>query len=146
MLTIEWQPLGTTLGYHVPPLIDEAGLTDEYVASLERSRELHEAMAESFPEPAGYAVALAFNIRYSMQLSAREAMHVTELRSGPQGHPAYRVIAQQMHTAIAEQAGHRALAAAMSFVEHGEVELGRLDAEQRLDARRSGGPTSISVS
>ncbi|HVB06513.1 MAG TPA: FAD-dependent thymidylate synthase [Acidimicrobiales bacterium] len=144
MLTIEWQPLTTTLGYGVPPLVAEAGLEDEFVASLERSRELHGALEESFPEQCSYAVALAFNIRYSLQLSAREAMHVTELRSGPQGHPAYRVIAQQMHRAIAEQAGHRALAAAMSFVDHGEVELGRLDAEQRLEVRRGGGGGAVS--
>ncbi len=145
MLTIEWQPLSTSLGYAVPPIIAEAGLGEAYVASLERSRELYGALAEPFPEQCGYAVALAFNIRYSMQLSAREAMHLTELRSGAQGHPSYRVIAQQMHRAIGEIAGHRALAGAMSFVEHGEVELGRLDAEQRLERRRSGGAGGISA-
>lgn len=146
MLTIEWQPLSTELGYEVPALVEEAGLGDHYRASLERSQELHETMAARFPEQCGYAVALAFNIRYSMQLSAREAMHLTELRSGPQGHPTYRVIAQQMHRAIAEQAGHRAIAAAMSFVDHDDVELGRLGAEHRLDQRRSGGQGSISAS
>ena len=145
MLTIEWQPLSTELGYEVPSVVEEAGLAPAFTASLERSRELHGALAELFPEQAGYAVALAFNIRYSMQLSAREAMHLTELRSGPQGHPSYRVIAQQMHTAIAEQAGHRGLAAAMRFVDHGEVELGRLDAEQRLSLRKVEGGKALSA-
>ena len=55
-------------------------------------------------------MALAFNIRFVLQLNAREAMHVLELRSGPQGHPAYRRIAQEMHRLIAEEAGHRAIA------------------------------------
>jgi thymidylate synthase ThyX len=81
-------------------------------------------------------VALAFNIRFVLQLNAREAMHVLELRSGPQGHPAYRRIAQEMHRLIADQAGHRAIAEAMSFVDHSEVDLGRLEAEQRSDSRR----------
>ena len=39
---------------------------------------------------AAYAVSLAYRVRYVMQMNAREAMHLIELRTGPQGHPAYR--------------------------------------------------------
>ena len=84
------------------------------MASLERSRELAEALAPAFPVQAAYAVALAYRIRYTMQMNAREAMHLIELRSGPQGHPSYRWVAHEMHRLIAEQAGHRLLAEAMS--------------------------------
>ncbi len=136
LLTIEWQPLGPGLGYDVPPLVEEAGLAEPYVASLERSRRLAEDLAGLHPEHAPYAVALAFRIRYVMQMNAREAMHLIELRSGPQGHPSYRLVAQQMHRAIAEVAGHRALAAAMTHVDHGSTDLERLEAERRADARR----------
>jgi thymidylate synthase ThyX len=132
MLTIEWQPLGTHLGFHLPELVVEAGLEGPYVASLERSFELHGALRERFPEQAGYAVALAFQIRYVLQLSAREALHICELRSSPQGHPSYRTIAQEMHRLIADVAGHRAIASAMKFVDRSEVTLGRLKAEQRV--------------
>ena len=93
-------------------------------------------MAVVFPAQAPYAVALAFRIRYVMQMNAREAMHVLELRTGPQGHPVYRRVAQEMHRLIAEQAGHRLIAEAMTFVDHGEHELERLDAERRAEARR----------
>jgi len=140
MLTIEWQPLGPGLGYDVPGTVEEAGLTDRYVASLERSRELHEAMAPSFPVEAAYAVALAFRLRYSMQMNAREAMHLTELRSGPQGHASYRWVAQEMHRLIGEVAGHRLLAEAMSFVDHGDHELERLESERRAEERRATAP------
>ena len=136
MLTVEWQPLGTDLGFEVPPLVEAAGLSTRFRESLERSKSLHDALAPYFPEQSAYAVALAFNIRFVLQLNAREAMHVLELRSGPQGHPAYRRIAQEMHRLIADQAGHRAIAEAMSFVDHSEVDLGRLEAEQRSDSRR----------
>ena len=51
MLTIEWQPLSTDLGYEVPELVAEAGLGAAYVESLERSRELHEALARALPAP-----------------------------------------------------------------------------------------------
>jgi len=135
MLSIEWQPLGTDLGYEIPELVNQAGLQDEYAESLERSRALHDALARYFPDMCGYAVALAYNIRFTMQMNAREAMHVLELRSSSQGHPTYRKVAQEMHRLIADVAGHRAIAAAMSFVDHGDADLGRLDAEQRSLAR-----------
>ena len=82
-------------------------------------------------------MALAFRIRYVMQMNAREAMHVLELRSGQQGHPVYRRVVQQMHRLIAERAGHHLIADAMTFVDHGEHELERLDAERRAEARRA---------
>ncbi len=135
LLSIEWQELGTDLGYEVPELLEEAGLQERYVEQLERSRSLHDALAKYFPEQAGYAVALAFHIRFAMEMNAREAMHLIELRSSPQGHPAYRRVATEMHRLIAEEAGHRGVAEAMSFVDSGEAELGRLEAEQRAEAR-----------
>jgi hypothetical protein len=137
MLTIEWQPLGTTLGYDVPDVVEEAGLSGRYVASLERSRELAEALAPDFAVECAYAVALAYRIRYSMQMNAREAMHMLELRSGPQGHPSYRWVAQEMHRLIADHAGHRLLAEAMSHVDFGSEELERLDAERRAEDKRN---------
>jgi len=137
MLTVEWQPLGTSLGFDVPELVEEAGLSTPFLESLERSKSLHDTLAPWFPEQSAYAVALAFNVRFVLQLNAREAMHVLELRSGPQGHPTYRRIAQQMHRLIAEQAGHRAIADSMCFVDHDDAELGRLDAELRSEVRRS---------
>jgi len=140
MLTVEWQRLGTALGASVPEPVVEAGLADPFAEVLERSRALHDLLAEDFPEQAGYAVSLAYKIRYSLQLNAREAMHVLELRSGPQGHPAYRAVVQEMHRQIAERAGHRLLAAAMTFVDHDGADLGRLAAEQRSTARRSSAP------
>jgi hypothetical protein len=63
-------------------------------------------------------------------------MHVIELRTAPQGHPAYRRVCQQMHTLIAEGAGHRAIAAAMCFADHSAVELERLGEERRIEGRR----------
>ena len=137
MLTIEWQSLGVGLGYDVPDVVAEAGLEDRYVASLERSRELAEVLTPSFPAQAAYAVALAYRIRYSMQMNAREAMHLVELRSGPQGHASYRWVAQEMHRLIAGQAGHRLLAEAMSHVDFGSEDLERLHSERRAEGKRN---------
>ncbi len=135
LLTIEWQHLGTDLGYSVPELIEEAGLAEPYVDSLERSRALHDGLAKYFPDLCGYAVALGYNIRYSIEMNAREAMHLIELRSTPQGHPAYRRVAAELYRLIAEEAGHGLLGAAMSFVDLSGDDLGRLESEQRAAER-----------
>jgi thymidylate synthase ThyX len=103
---------------------------------MERSADLYAVLAESFPEQAAYAVSLAYRMRYVMQMNAREAMHLCELRSSSQGHPSYRRTAQAMHQLIAERAGHRAIAAAMQYVDHSSYELERLDAERAAEARR----------
>ena len=80
---------------------------------------------------------MAYRIRFVMDMNAREAMHTIELRSGPQGHPVYRRVPQQMHRLIADVAGHTAIAGAMSFVDHSSVDLERLDALRRMEAKRA---------
>jgi thymidylate synthase ThyX len=137
MLTIEWQKLGIALGYDLPELVVEAGLAERYDAAIHRAENLYRSLLPDFPEQASYAVALAHRIRYVMDFNAREAMHLIELRSGAQGHPSYRRVAQQMHRAIAETAGHRAVADAMSFVDHGTTDLERLESERRAERRRT---------
>ncbi len=137
MLTMEWQRLGISLGYDMPDLVADAGLAERYDEAIDRAEELYRSLVPDFPEQASYVVALAHRIRYVMQFNAREAMHLIELRSGAQGHPAYRRVAQQMHRAIAEVAGHRALAEAMTFVDHGATDLERLESERRAERRRS---------
>jgi thymidylate synthase ThyX len=137
MLTIEWQRLTPAHGYTRPESVDAAGGAAAFDEAMERSAALHDALEPEFPEQAAYAVSLAYRIRFVMQLNARSALHLIELRSTPQGHPAYRWVAQQMHRLIAEQAGHRAVAELMSFVDHDpEPELERLEAERRAEARR----------
>jgi thymidylate synthase ThyX len=136
MLTIEWQALTPRHGFDVPDAVCESGLRTQYEESMERSRDLFHVLREQFPEQAAYAVSLGYKLRYVMHMNAREAMHLCELRSSPQGHPTYRVVAQEMHRLIAERAGHRAIAAAMSHVDHGTYDLERLDAERAAEARR----------
>ena len=109
---------------------------------MDASAELYEALASSGAgEAAAYAVAMAYRVRFYMDMNAREAMHVIELRTAPQGHPAYRRVCQEMHRLIADQAGHRAIAAAMNYADHSHVELERLKAERALeDAERRARP------
>ncbi|HEY7444188.1 MAG TPA: FAD-dependent thymidylate synthase [Vicinamibacterales bacterium] len=137
LLTLEWQPLSARHGYIEPDAIEEAGAHDEWRAVMEHSASLWEALRETgLADAAQYAVPMAYRIRFYMQMNAREAMHVIELRTAPQGHPAYRRICQTIHRLIAEHAGHPAIAAAMTFADHSEVELERLKAERANERKR----------
>jgi thymidylate synthase ThyX len=139
-LTIEWQALSPQHGYEVPPEVEAVGAAADWHRVMEESAALFERLRDAGLEDAApYAAAMAYRVRFLMHMNAREAMHVIELRTTPQGHPAYRRVCQQMHRLIAEQAGHHAIADAMSFVDHSTGEEGRLEAERRTAARRAAG-------
>jgi thymidylate synthase ThyX len=139
LLTIEWQSLTPDFGYHVAEVVAEAGALPDWTAVMDETRELyHELSRAGFGPAASYVVPLASRLRYVMEMNAREAMHVIELRTAAQGHAAYRRVCQAMHRLIAEQAGHRAIAAAMRFADHEPVELERLAAERAAERRRGG--------
>lgn len=141
MLTIEWQPLSPRHGYTRPEAVDLAAAADDFDAAMERSATLYDDLSAHHPADAAYPVCLAYKVRFVIELNAREAMHLIELRSAPQGHPAYRVVAQEMHRLIAEDAGHRAVAEMMRFVDYSpETGLERLDAERRAEGRRASFP------
>jgi thymidylate synthase ThyX len=137
LLTIEWQALTTRHGYTQADAIVDAGGDGDWRRVMEESSGLYESLvAAGFGAAAQYAVAMAYRIRFVMDMNAREATHVIELRTSPQGHPAYRRVCQHMHRLIAERAGHAAIAAAMRFVDHSAVELERLQEERRLEKKR----------
>ena len=138
MLTIEWQALTPNHGYVRPELVEEAGMADVFDDAMNRSASLYDALHEQFPQQAQYAVSMAYRMRYTMQFNAREAIHLLELRSSPQGHPSYRRIALEMHDLIATQAGHRVVADAMTHLTTEAPELERLEAERRAEARQIG--------
>jgi thymidylate synthase ThyX len=137
LLTIEWQRLSTRHGYSEPDAIRDAGVLDDWMRVMDDSASLFEMIsADGLADVAQYAVSMAYRIRFYVEMNAREAMHMIELRTGPQGHPAYRRVCQQMHRLIADRAGHKAIAASMIFADHSAVELERLKAERALDQRR----------
>jgi len=141
LLTIEWQRLSPEQGFTVSPDVEPAGAGPDWRSVMEGSAALFDVLTERCgPVVAQYALSMAYHVRFTMELNAREALHLIELRSSPQGHPVYRAIAWEMHRLIREQAGHEAIAGAMRFVDRSEVDLERLDAERRTEARRGPGP------
>ena len=138
LLTLEWQRLSAEHGYVEPAAIDEAGALQDWKIVMNRSADLFGALeGQGLTDAASYAVAMAYRVRFYMDMNAREAMHVIELRTAPQGHPSYRRICQAMHRAISEVAGHHAIADAMQFADHSTVELERLQQERALEKKRA---------
>lgn len=137
MLTVEWQPLCPAHGYVTPAEIVDAGFVAEWNGVMEGAEELYGVLDRAGLGPvAAYAVPMAYRVRFVMQMNAREAMHVIELRTSRQGHPTYRAVCQRMVELIRDVAGHAGIAAAMRFVDMTPVDLERLDAEVALERRR----------
>jgi thymidylate synthase ThyX len=136
MLTCQWQRLGPDLGAGIPEEVRDAGIGSEYERALEISRrEFDRLEAEGLHEAAPYALCLGYRIRYVLDLNAREAMHLIELRSGREGHPTYRAIAQAMYERIA--AVHPAIARAMTHVDSSsEPRLERILGEIRTHRKQ----------
>jgi thymidylate synthase ThyX len=141
MLTIQWQTLSPHLGASVPDELVAAGLGEEYRRALALSREAWQALVDAGDSlHAPYALCLAYRIRYVLDLNAREAMHLIELRSGREGHPSYRAIAREMHSQIGGV--HPAVAAAMEYVDMtDERRLERMLSEIRSERRRESSVT-----
>jgi thymidylate synthase ThyX len=137
MLTVQWQSLSPDLGADVPEEVAAAGCGDLYARALEHSRLEYERLAADGPaEAAPYPLCLGYRIRYILDMNAREAMHLIELRSGREGHPGYRAVAQELHAQIA--AVHPAVATAMDHVDRSsEPRLERILAEMRAHDRRA---------
>ena len=140
MLTVQWQRLTPHLGAGVPEEVEAAGCGDAMRRAYEISAgEWERLAAQGREREATYALCLGYRIRYVLDLNAREAMQLIELRSGREGHPSYRAVAHEMHRLI--EAVHPAVAGAMRCVDtSSEPRLERILSEMRTQAaRRRGG-------
>jgi thymidylate synthase ThyX len=142
MLTVQWQALGPHLGAAPPEEAAAAGLDDLYARAFEESHAAWERLeGAGLRAQAPYALCLAFRIRYVLDMNAREATHLIELRSAREGHASYRAVAARMHALIAAE--HPVVAAAMSHRdETAAPRLERIEAELRSESRggRHGAP------
>jgi thymidylate synthase ThyX len=127
---LEWQELTPRYGFETPSLIEQADLVDDFEQCFEISLKLHSMLqAAGHNLEAQYATLLGHKMRWKVTYNAREAFHLHELRTSPQGHPGYRKLVQEMHAKVAEI--HPVIAEAMKFVNQGEDEaLTRLAAER----------------
>ena len=135
ILTQERQDFTTVHGYDTPPEIEEAGFKTEFDHCMKRAAELYERIDREFPSEVQYVVPFAYKIRWYMKMNLREAVHMCELRTMPQGHPDYRFITQEMWRKI--QKVHPALAEAGKFIDWKKYRMGRLQSEMRTEFKKS---------
>ncbi|GFE67487.1 FAD-dependent thymidylate synthase [Chroococcus sp. FPU101] len=131
VMTQERQRYTVIHGYGVPIELEEAKLAQKYCDALDYAAETTQLISKDFFDAAQYLVPFAYKIRWRIKLNLREVYHLAELRSSRQGHPSYRIIAQEMYRQI--KAIHPTLTAKMSFVDMNDYALERLAAEQRID-------------
>lgn len=135
ILTQERQEFTTAHGFDTPAEIEEAGFKTEFEQCMTKAAELYDKIHRELPREAQYVVPFAYKIRWYMKLNLREAVHLVELRTMPQGHPDYRLISQEMWRSIQEV--HPTLAECGRFIDWGSYRLGRLQSEMRTEYKKS---------
>jgi thymidylate synthase ThyX len=103
MATQTRQRLTTAWGYSTPPEIAEFGLSDTFDECMERAAQAYDRIALEMPEEAQYVLPLAYRTRVLFTWNLRELHHFISLRSGKQGHAAYRRIAQDVWRALSAE-------------------------------------------
>ncbi|HWH78563.1 MAG TPA: FAD-dependent thymidylate synthase [Candidatus Binatus sp.] len=135
ILTQERQDFTTVHGYDTPPEIEAGGFKNAFDNCMKRAADLYEQIYRDLPGEAQYVVPFAYKIRWYMKMNLREAVHMCELRTMPQGHPDYRFICQEMWRKI--ESIHPALAKSGKFMDWQKYRLGRLQSEMRTEFKKS---------
>ncbi len=133
-LTLERQLLTTDHGYTTPIEIKTLGIDKEYNECMNKTKETFDKIRKKKPEQGQYVVNFAYNYPYFMKFNLREACHLIELRTVPQGHIDYRRVAQQMYYQINKV--HPNLSQIMKFVDLKEYDLERFESEKRTEEKK----------
>lgn len=133
-LTLGRQFLTTDHGYTIPKEMKIIGIDKDFKDCMYKTKEVFNKIRKSFPEQAQYVVNFAYNYPYYMHLNLREACHLIEIRTVPQGHKDYRKVAQDMFKQINRV--HPNLSKIIKYVDLKEYELERFESEKRTEEKR----------
>ena len=134
-LTLERQLLTTLHGFDMPQEVKDLGMQKEFKECMKNSENVFKKIQKKNPEEAQYVVNFSYNYPYMMKMNMREAVHMIELRTVPQGHQDYRIVAQKMYQAINKK--HPILSNIMKFVDMNKYELERFESEKRTEEKRN---------
>ena len=133
-LTLERQLLTTDHGYSMPNEIEILGIENDFKDCMNNTKETFEKIRGKYPEQGQYVVNFGYNYPYFMKFNLREACHLIELRTVPQGHTDYRNVAQQMFKQINKV--HPNLSKIMKYVDMKKYDLERFESEKRTEEKR----------
>ena len=133
-LTLERQLLTTDHGYNMPNEIKILGIEKDFKEVMNKTKETFDKIRTKHPEQGQYVVNFGYNYPYFMKFNLREACHLIELRTVPQGHVDYRRVAQQMFQQINKI--HPNLSKIIKYVDMKEYDLERFESEKRTEEKR----------
>ncbi|MDH3501885.1 MAG: FAD-dependent thymidylate synthase [Nitrosopumilus sp.] len=134
VLTLERQLLTTDHGYEIPDEIRVLGIDKDFDDCMDMTKNTFNKIRVKFPEQSQYVVNFAYNYPYFIKFNLREACHLIELRTVPQGHVDYRKVAQHMYKEINRV--HPNLCKIIKFVDLKEYDLERFKSEKRTEEKR----------
>ena len=134
ILTLERQLLSTRHGYDVPKKISELGILKDFKDCMYKCNEVFQILVKDYPEESQYVVNFAYKYPYFIKLNLREATHIVELRTVPQGHPDYRYVCQEIFKKIKDV--HPLLAQGIKFVDLNDYSLERLSSEKNIEKKK----------
>ncbi len=141
ILTLERQLLSTRHGYDVPKEISELGILSDFKDCMYKCNEVFQILVKNYPEESQYVVNFAYRYPYFIKLNLREAAHMIELRTLPQGHPDYRYVCQEIFKKI--KYIHPFLSQGIKFVDLNDYSLERLSSEKNIEKKRNQGPDKL---
>ena len=133
-LTLQRQLLTTDHGYSIPNEVTILGIEEDFKECLDMTKETFKKIRQKYPEQAQYVVNFGYHYPYLMKFNLREACHLIELRTVPQGHVDYRHVAQQMFKQINKV--HPNLSKIIKYVDMKEYDLERFESEKRTEEKR----------
>ena len=135
LLTISRQLLSTAYGFDTPEEIMELGIEKDYKDCMYVSNDVYKLISLKMPSEAQYVVNFAYRYPYFIKMNLREACHMIELRTTPQGHPDYRRICQQIYYLIRKV--NPVISEGIKFVDTKNYELGRFTSERKSVLKKS---------
>ncbi len=135
MLTMSRQLLSTKYGYDIPREIAELGIEKDYRDCMYLCDESYKLISPKMPSEAQYVVNFAYRYPYFIKMNLREACHMIELRTTPQGHLDYRNICQQMYSLI--KGVNPVIANGIKFVDMNNYDLERFKSEKNTALKKS---------
>lgn len=135
LLTMSRQLLSTKYGFDIPKEIIELGIEKDYIDCMYFSNDTYKSIANSMPLEAQYVVNFAYRYPYFIKMNLREACHMIELRTTPQGHADYRNACQQIYSLI--KYVHPVISEGIKFVDMHNYELERFKSEKNIALKKS---------
>lgn len=138
LTTMNYSLLTNAHGFVIPKLIEISAIRDDYVSTMEKVSEIYDDCMSRLAVPCNllqYLLPMGFKLTWMWEINLREMFHILELRTGPQGHPSYRRVCQEMYRQIHAQ--YPGLTAMMNHVNMEEETTGRLEAEKKAADREN---------